>query len=62
VAAQVSRKLIHIELAMVTVNTKQAERKNGRDSEGRHPNVHGNGKMERKRRDERDGVLTFGKR
>jgi hypothetical protein len=27
---------------------------------GRHPNVHGNGKTETKRRDERDGVLTFG--
>jgi hypothetical protein len=27
---------------------------------GRPPNVHGNGKTERKRRDERDGVLTFG--
>jgi hypothetical protein len=27
---------------------------------GRSPNVHGNGKTERKRRDERDVVLTFG--
>jgi hypothetical protein len=27
---------------------------------GRPPNVHGNGKTEKKRRDERDGVLTFG--
>jgi hypothetical protein len=29
---------------------------------GSHPNVHGNGKTKRKRRDERDGVLTFGQR
>jgi hypothetical protein len=29
---------------------------------GRPPNVHGNGKTERKRQDERDGVLTFGQR
>jgi hypothetical protein len=31
-----------------------------RTERGRDPNVHGNGKTERKRQDERDGVLTFG--
>jgi transposase InsO family protein len=37
--------------------------KKGREIEirwGRPPNVHGNGKMERDRRGEHDGVLTFG--
>jgi hypothetical protein len=34
VAAQVSRKLVQIELAMVTVNKADRERKKGRDSVG----------------------------
>jgi hypothetical protein len=41
------------------------EHTKGREIEirwGRPPNMQGNGKTERKRRDERDGVLTFGQR
>jgi hypothetical protein len=63
VAAQVSRKLVHIELAMVTINTIDRER--GRKVGirwGRPPNVDGNDKMERDRQGECDGVLTFGQR